>query len=130
MLNLKIYAVLAIIIAGGGYFFKQYYDSSQAQILTLKQNNIAVEAQNKAQDERFDKFKTEFAVQSAAITQLNSELANIKIESSKLSKTLARHELDKLSAGKPGLIKRLANRATKKVFANLENASKPVEVKK
>ena len=127
MLNLKIYAILGAIILGGGYFFKQYYDSAQKQILTLEQNQATIKAANDAQILRYNTFRNELAAQTATITQLNSDLSKIKTESTKLSKTLARHELDKLASAKPDTLKRLANRATKKVFAELESVSKPIK---
>jgi len=130
MLNLKIYAALGAVILLGGYFFKQYYDSSQKQILTLEQNQKAFQASIDAQDARYARIRDDFAKQSASITLLNEETRNNRKESTKLSKILARHELDKLAMAKPGLIKIRANRATKKVFADLEKYSQPVEKKK
>ena len=130
MLNLKIYAALGAVILLGGYFFKQYYDTSKEQILTLQQGIQAIELQNKAQADRYSTLRDDFALQSATITQLNDDMGTIRKESTRLSKTLARHELDKLAMAKPGLIKIKANKATAVVFKQLEKYSQPVEKKK
>ena len=127
MLNLKIYAILGALAIAAGLGFKLYFDYSQEQIATLTKDLTTYKIQNEAQQEVFTNFKNNIAEQSASITALNNELIKIKTTTSQLSKTLARHELDKLASAKPDTLKRLANRATKKVFADLESSSKPVE---
>jgi uncharacterized coiled-coil protein SlyX len=129
MLNLKIYAILAVLALAAGAGFKVYFDYSQEQIATLTKDITGFRIQNEAQTVAFDTFKNNIAEQTATITELNKDITAIKNETSQLSKTLARHELDKLASAKPETLKRLANAATKKVFRKLETASKPLEKK-
>ena len=49
--------------------------------------------------------------------------ANEKVED--LRNKFARHDLDMLSLRKPGLVEKLVNRGTAKVFADLEKLTDP-----
>jgi len=126
MLNLKIYAIIAAVFLAGAVAFKFYFDYSQEQIKTLTIDIQTFKIQNEAQEKVYKLMKDNYAKQSDAITSLNDKMSKVEFETGKLSKTLARHELDKLASGAPDTLKRLANRATKKVFANLEKVSQPV----
>jgi len=126
MLNLKIYAILAALAIAAGIGFKMYFDYSQEQIKTLTTDISTYKMQNEAQQKAYNTMKKNFKEQSVAIISLTDKLAKVEVTTSKLSKTLARHELDKLASAKPETLKRLANKATKKVFANLEKVSQPV----
>lgn len=126
MINLKIYAILALIITGMGVGFKFYWDYSQEQMQILAANIAKADAQIAAQQEAFNTYKVTITKQSENLKELNSKILDVEVETSKLSRTLARHELDRLAGDKPGLIEIKANKATAKVFENLEEISKPV----
>ena len=56
------------------------------------------------------------------MTVANNE-ANEKVE--ELRNKFARHDLDMLSIRKPGLVEKVVNRGTAKVFADLEKLTDP-----
>ena len=130
MLNLKIYAILGAIIIGLGYGFKVYYDYAQAERDILNANLQKAQIEIESAKKTFEEYRETITAQQEALKELNKQLTDVEIKTSKLSKTLARHELDRLAGEKPGLIKIKANKATKKVFENLEKLSQPVEEKK
>jgi hypothetical protein len=127
MLNLKIYAIIGALALAAGVAFKLYFDYSQEQIATLNKDLQTYKIQNEAQQKAFNDFKDNVASQSEAITELNNKVLGIESKTSQLSRTLARHELDRLAGAKPGLIKSRANKATAKVFENLEDLSQPIK---
>lgn len=127
MTSLKIYLILGGIIALLGTGFKFYYDYAQAKMEVLESNiekaNLAIESQKKA----FDSYKTNVENQLENISGLQERQREIADQTNELSELLARHRLDQLAAGKPGLIERRANAATKRVFSDVEASSQPVE---
>lgn len=127
MTSLKIYLILGGIIALLGTGFKFYYDYAQAKMEVLESNiekaNLAIESQKKA----FDSYKTNVENQLENISGLQERQREIADQTNELSELLARHRLDQLAAGKPGLIERRANAATKRVFNDVEESSQPVE---
>lgn len=127
MTSLKIYLILGGIIALLGTGFKFYYDYAQAKMEVLESNiekaNLAIESQKKA----FESYKTNVENQLENISGLQERQREIADQTNELSELLARHRLDQLAAGKPGLIERRANAATKRVFSDVEASSQPVE---
>ena len=121
---------VALVIAGGA--FKMYYDKSEAekeamatQLQQAMDNQQRLENAIADQNERLEKA---LADQKAAqeriqnLTVANNE-ANEKVED--LRNKFARHDLDMLSIRKPGLVEKLVNRGTAKVFSDLEKLTNP-----
>ena len=60
-----------------------------------------------------------------AVLQLSSENQVYKEEVSDLRKKFAKHNVDRLSLAKPGLIERIINKGTKKLFGEFEEITDP-----
>ena len=118
------------MIAGGA--FKMYYDKSEAekeamatQLQQAMDNQQRLENAIATQNEQIEKALTEQKASQERIQSLtlaNNE-ANEKVED--LRNKFARHDLDMLSLRKPGLVEKLVNRGTAKVFADLEKLTDP-----
>ena len=121
---------IALVVAGGA--FKMYYDKSEAekeamatQLQQAMDNQQRLENAIATQNEQIEKALTEQKASQERIQNLtlaNNE-ANEKVED--LRNKFARHDLDMLSLRKPGLVEKLVNRGTAKVFADLEKLTDP-----
>ena len=121
---------VALVIAGGA--FKMYYDKSEAekeamatQLQQAMDNQQRLENAIADQNERIEKALAEQKASQERIQNLtaaNNE-ANEKVED--LRNKFARHDLDMLSIRKPGLVEKLVNRGTAKVFSDLEKLTNP-----
>ena len=119
-----------MVIAGGA--FKMYYDKSEAekeamatQLQQAMDNQQRLENAIADQNERIEKALAEQKASQERIQNLtvaNNE-ANEKVED--LRNKFARHDLDMLSIRKPGLVEKLVNRGTAKVFSDLEKLTNP-----
>ena len=121
---------IALVIAGGA--FKMYYDKSEAekeamatQLQQAMDNQQRLENAIADQNERIEKALAEQKAAKAIAKHgmtINNE-ANEKVED--LRNKFARHDLDMLSIRKPGLVEKLVNRGTAKVFSDLEKLTNP-----
>ena len=121
---------VALVVAGGA--FKMYYDKSEAEkeaMATQLQQSIdnqqRLENAIATQNEQIEKALAEQKESQERIQNLtvaNNE-ANEKVE--ELRNKFARHDLDMLSLRKPGLVERVVNRGTAKVFSDLEKLTNP-----
>ena len=121
---------VALVVAGGA--FKMYYDKSEAdkeamatQLQQAMDNQQRLENAIADQNEQIEKALAEQKASQERIQNLtvaNNE-ANEKVED--LRNKFARHDLDMLSIRKPGLVEKLVNRGTAKVFADLEKLTDP-----
>ena len=118
------------MIAGGA--FKMYYDKSEAekeamatQLQQAMDNQQRLENAIADQNEQIEKALAQQKASQERIQNLtvaNNE-ANEKVED--LRNKFARHDLDMLSIRKPGLVEKLVNRGTAKVFSDLEKLTNP-----
>ena len=121
---------IALVVAGGA--FKMYYDKSEAekeamatQLQQAMDNQQRLENAIATQNEQIEKALTEQKASQERIQSLTLAIneANEKVED--LRNKFARHDLDMLSLRKPGLVEKLVNRGTAKVFADLEKLTDP-----
>ena len=121
---------VALVVAGGA--FKMYYDKSEAekeamatQLQQAMDNQQRLENAIADQNEQIEKALAEQKASQERIQSLTVENneANEKVE--ELRNKFARHDLDMLSIRKPGLVEKLVNRGTAKVFSDLEKLTDP-----
>ena len=135
--KLSIMLGLALVMLSGA--FKLYYDKSEAekmamatQLQTAMDNQLrlenAVETQNAQIEKQIsDKRASDTRIELLTVT---SNQASEKID--ELREKFARHDLNMLSLRKPGLIEKVVNRGTARVFKELEdltNAEQTASVK-
>ena len=123
----RLYGIIAIIGVLGiaAYGAKYYYDSTQATIAQLRENNAKLEVVAKTNEETINKLNSD-AVQMASLNQsLQQELQQAELYKQELLGKLQKHNLSQLSLKKPGLIEKRINDATAKVFDDLESLTSP-----
>jgi seryl-tRNA synthetase len=128
--KLSIVLGIAILAMAGG--FKLYYDKSEAekqamatQLQQAMDNQLLLENAVATQNEELERALAEQKASQERIQDLtvaNNE-ANEKVED--LRSKFARHDLDMLSLRKPGLVEKLVNRGTARVFQELKDLTDP-----
>ena len=129
-LKLSIILVLALMALGGA--FKLYYDKSEAekqamatQLQQAVDNQLLLENAIATQNEQIERALAEQKASQERIqglTMANNE-ANERVED--LRSKFARHDLNMLSLRKPGLVEKMVNRGTARVFQELKDLTDP-----
>jgi len=119
----RLYAIIAIvgILGIAGYAAKYYYDTTQATIATLRENNAKLETANQINQETIAQ-QQEDAIKMAELnSQLTSDLQKAEQYGDELRSTLNKHNLTHLANKKPGLIEQRMQNATNKLWDELED---------
>jgi len=90
---------------------------------TLKANNIKLESAVAMQEEAISSLQNDFTLQTTQLNELQLKSQEAQKEMNRYLDIFKRHNLTKLAAAKPGLIKPRANKATKEVFDGIEAVS-------
>lgn len=121
---------IALLVVAGA--FAWYFNWSQDRmvimaesIATEKSNVIRLESAIDVQKQTITMLEESRENDQQAVLQLSAENQTYKAEVSDLRKKFAKHNLDRLSLAKPGLIERIINKGTKKVFQEFEEITDP-----
>jgi len=121
---------VALLIVSGAFYF--YFNWSQEEMGQLRED-VATERANVA------RLKGAIEVQKATITlleesrksdqqavlQLSAENQSYQEEVDRIRKKFARHDIDRLSLAKPGLMEKIINKGTAKVLKEFEDITDP-----
>ena len=131
-MGFKLSIVLALALAAMAGGFKLYYDKSEAekqamatQLQQAMDNQQRLENAVATQNEQIEKAladQKDAQQRIQSLTLANNE-ANEKVED--LRNKFAKHDLDMLSLRKPGLVEKMVNRGTARVFQKLEDLTDP-----
>lgn len=124
---LKIYGIIIVVgvLAGVAYGAKSYYESTQATIAQLRENNAKLEVANQTNQATIKRMEQDTVLLQESITSLNQDLQEATAYKDELIQKLQKHDLSMLSLKKPGLIESRINNGTKGVFDALEALSNP-----
>lgn len=124
---LRLYVAIFIFTAVTGlvYGAKSYYDSTQATIAQLRENNVKLELANETSQNTINRMVTDQAAMQDNIMALEEDLKAAEAYKDELIGKLQKHDLSMLSLRKPGLIEKRINDGTKGVFDALEELSQP-----
>jgi len=120
---IRLYVMIAVIgIVGGAlYGAKYYYDTTQATIATLRENNAKLETANQINQETIQKQQQDAVRLSELNNELTIELQRAEQYGDELRATLNKHNLTHLANKKPGLIEQRMQNATDKLWDDLES---------
>ena len=113
--------VLVLLIGGmftGGYF---YYKDTQSTIATLTENNAKLETANETNQKTISDMKTQVETSNKLSNELTKKLQESESARNDLIETFSKHDLTRDALKKPGLVEKIVNNGTKKVFAELES---------
>tara|TARA_R100001143_G_C3277621_1_gene95164 strand:+ start:70 stop:510 length:441 start_codon:yes stop_codon:yes gene_type:complete len=131
-MGLKISAVLGLLLIASLGAFKLYYDKSEAEkeamAVALQQamnNQLLLENTIKDQNQQMEEQLAREQKSQARISQLSTANSEAMEEVTELRGKFARHDLNMLSMTKPGLLEKMVNRGTVRVFEELETLTQP-----
>ncbi len=131
-MGLKISAVLGLLLIASLGAFKLYYDKSEAEkeamAIALQQavdNQLLLENTIKDQNQQMEEQLAREQKNQARISQLSAANSEAMEEVTELRGKFARHDLNMLSMTKPGLLEKMVNRGTVRVFEELETLTQP-----
>ena len=121
---------VALVVAGGA--FKLYYDKSEAEIEAMAtqlqqaiDNQALLESTIKNQNQQMEEQIARERESQARITELSDANSKAMEEVTEIRSKFARHDLNMLSMAKPGLLEKMVNRGTVRVFKELEPLTLP-----
>ena len=111
---MKIYALLIVVGLVGGvvYAGKYYYDTTQAQITTLTENNTKLEGAVETAESATESLKQDYAKIAKELNKVNNEFARIRKQNNVLADKLKDMDLALLAVNKTPSIERAINKGT------------------
>ena len=120
---IRLYAIILIVAVLGGvaYAAKYYYDTTQATIAQLRENNAKLEVANNENQKTIEKMSEDAVRLNALTDQLGEDLQKAEQYGDELRATLNKHNLTHLANKKPGMIEKRMQDATDKLWDDLES---------
>ena len=123
MFRIYILIVVLGLLGGGIYAAKYYYDTTQATIAQLRENNAKLEVANEENQLTISKMNENNVRLNKLTDNLNTELRKAEEYGDELRDTLNKHNLTHLANKKPGLIEKRMQNATDKLWGDLESVT-------
>ena len=122
---IRLYAMIFVIALLGGtaYAAKYYYDTTQATISQLRENNAKLEVANEENQQTIKKMGEDAIRLNALTDQLGEDLRKAEKYGDELRNTLNKHDMTHLANKKPGLIEKRMQDATDKLWGDLESVT-------
>jgi uncharacterized protein YhbP (UPF0306 family) len=108
----------AIAILLGGFYW--YFQWSQTQLATLRENNAALAVTVDEQKQTITALQVFQRRQNANLVELQQDLADSESSRRALEEKFLKHDLEYLARNRPGLIEQRINAATLDVFRQIE----------
>ena len=122
---IRLYAIIFIVALLGGtaYAAKYYYDTTQATIAQLRENNAKLEVANERNQKTINTMLEDAVRLNALTDQLGDDLKKSEQYGDELRATLNKHNLTHLANKKPGMIEKRMQNATDKLWDDLESVT-------
>ena len=117
----KTYIIIAVVgsmVAAVGLL---YYRDTQKRISTLQQNNAKLEVAVQSKEAALNEMTANFEKQARLNKELSGKLEDAEKDQDDLRSKLQKHDLTRLSIGKPGMMEKRINDDTKKLFSDFES---------
>ena len=123
MFRVYILIVVLGLLGGAAYAAKYYYDTTQATISQLRENNAKLEVANEENQQTIKKMGEDAIRLNALTDQLGEDLRKAEKYGDELRNTLNKHDMTHLANKKPGLIEKRMQDATDKLWGDLESVT-------
>ena len=122
---IRLYAMIFVIALLGGvaYAAKYYYDTTQATIAQLRENNAKLEVANEENQATIRQMEKNAERLNELTNQLGQDLRKAEAYGDELRNTLNKHNLTHLANKKPGMIEKRMQNATDKLWDDLESVT-------
>jgi predicted nuclease with TOPRIM domain len=123
MFGLRAYIMVAIIVAVSGAVMsaRAYYKETQEQIATMHKNTAKMEVVQQQNETVMKSLASEATRLNELNFNLQENLDAAEDYKNELIEKLQKHDLTRLSYGKPGLIEKRINDGTQNIFDSLES---------
>lgn len=128
MIRIYIMIIVVGMLGTAAYGAKYYYDSTQARIATLQENNAKLEIAVQTSEASIKLMQEENARLNTLSQELNENLRKAEQYGDELRNTLQKHNLTHLANKKPGLIQERMQNATNKLWDDLADITSPDRV--
>lgn len=118
-MRIALLVVIAVLL-GIGYW---YYTDSQAKIMALQDENVKLNVAVQQQKQTINTMKEHAEQQAAQVTELQNGLNAANSDKARLEKTLRDHDLAALARDNPKLLEDKMNKATARVWRDLETTT-------
>ena len=120
MIRLYLLIIVVGIIGGAGYGAKYYYDTTQAQLARLQENNAKLEIALQTSEDSINRLQENAAKMAEANRQLQSDLQKAEAYGDDLRAKLREHNLTALAIQKPAILEGKMNGATANLWRDIE----------
>ena len=117
----KTYIIIAVVGSMVATVGLLYYRDTQKRISTLQQNNAKLEVAVQSKETALNEMTANFEKQSRLNKELSGKLEDADKDQDDLRSKLQKHDLTRLSIGKPGMMEKRINDDTKKLFSDFES---------
>ena len=117
----KTYIIIAVVGSMVATVGLLYYRDTQKRISTLQQNNAKLEVAVQSKEIALNEMTANFEKQSRLNKELSGKLEDAEKYQDDLRSKLQKHDLTRLSIGKPGMMEKRINDDTKKLFSDFES---------
>lgn len=117
----KTYIIIAVVGSMVATVGLLYYRDTQKRISALQQNNAKLEVAVQSKETALNEMTANFEKQSRLNKELSGKLEDAEKDQDDLRSKLQKHDLTRLSIGKPGMMEKRINDDTKKLFSDFES---------
>lgn len=117
----KTYIIIAVVGSMVATVGLLYYRDTQKRISTLQQNNAKLEVAVQSKETALNEMTANFEKQTRLNKELSGKLEDAEKDQDDLRSKLQKHDLTRLSIGKPGMMEKRINDDTKKLFSDFES---------
>tara|TARA_R100001015_G_C4585196_1_gene141204 strand:+ start:353 stop:724 length:372 start_codon:yes stop_codon:yes gene_type:complete len=117
----KTYIIIAVVGSMVATVGLLYYRDTQKRISALQQNNAKLEVAVQSKEAALNEMTDNFEKQARLNKELSGKLEDAEKYQDDLRSKLQKHDLTRLSIGKPGMMEKRINDDTKKLFSDFES---------
>ena len=117
----KTYIIIAVVGSMVATVGLLYYRDTQKRISALQQNKAKLEVAVQSKETALNEMTANFEKQSRLNKELSGKLEDAEKDQDDLRSKLQKHDLTRLSIGKPGMMEKRINDDTKKLFSDFES---------
>ena len=118
--------IIALLSSLGGLGYKVYTDTMN-RMQSLANEKAALEVQMQEQEAAMRRQLEVMQLQEESLSKMNDRAAIVEAQMQDYLKIFKDHDLTRLARAKPGLIESRANKATNRIFTEVENDTKLVQ---
>ena len=117
----KTYIIIAVVGSMAVTVGLLYYRDTQKRISALQQNNAKLEVAVQSKEAALNEMTANFEKQARLNKELSGKLEDAEKDQDDLRSKLQKHDLTRLSIGKPRMMEKRINDDTKKLFSDFES---------